>query len=132
MKNILLITTGCFATALLTCVKADAQISPKAIPSSIVANPWMETDLLNPAELAAEMKGTTTTTSFIFNIGAVDDIKGAKHIGPVSKPENMNSLVSAVFPLPKSAAIVIYCGCCPFVKCPNIRPAFEQFKKNGV
>jgi len=27
--------------------------------------------------------------------------------------------------------MVIYCGCCPFTKCPNIRPAFQQLKKMG-
>jgi hypothetical protein len=33
--------------------------------------------------------------------------------------------------LPKDANIVIYCGCCPFVKCPNIRPAFTLLNKMG-
>ncbi|HCS20823.1 MAG TPA: hypothetical protein DIW47_09730 [Bacteroidetes bacterium] len=25
----------------------------------------------------------------------------------------------------RDAEIIIYCGCCPFSDCPNIRPAFE-------
>jgi thiosulfate/3-mercaptopyruvate sulfurtransferase len=25
--------------------------------------------------------------------------------------------------------VIIYCGCCPFRRCPNIRPAFELLKK---
>jgi thiosulfate/3-mercaptopyruvate sulfurtransferase len=30
---------------------------------------------------------------------------------------------------PKDADIVIYCGCCPFKDCPNIRPAFNLLKE---
>jgi len=26
--------------------------------------------------------------------------------------------------LPRDANVVVYCGCCPFAVCPNIRPAF--------
>ena len=25
--------------------------------------------------------------------------------------------------------MIIYCGCCPFRRCPNVRPAFELLKK---
>jgi thiosulfate/3-mercaptopyruvate sulfurtransferase len=25
--------------------------------------------------------------------------------------------------------VVIYCGCCPFSRCPNVRPAFELLKE---
>jgi hypothetical protein len=27
--------------------------------------------------------------------------------------------------------VIIYCGCCPFDKCPNIRPAFAALKEMG-
>jgi hypothetical protein len=33
--------------------------------------------------------------------------------------------------LPKDADIVVYCGCCPMVKCPNIRPAYRTLKELG-
>jgi len=26
---------------------------------------------------------------------------------------------------------VIYCGCCPWDRCPNIKPAFEELAKMG-
>jgi len=31
--------------------------------------------------------------------------------------------------LPKDKEIVIYCGCCPFSRCPNARPAFALLQK---
>ena len=33
--------------------------------------------------------------------------------------------------LSKSSQVVVYCGCCPFERCPNIRPAFNLMKGMG-
>jgi hypothetical protein len=33
--------------------------------------------------------------------------------------------------VPKDADIVLYCGCCPMVKCPNIRPAYRALREMG-
>jgi hypothetical protein len=32
---------------------------------------------------------------------------------------------------PRDREIVIYCGCCPWEKCPNIRPAFAALQEMG-
>jgi thiosulfate/3-mercaptopyruvate sulfurtransferase len=55
----------------------------------------------------------------------------AINAGPTSKPEGIEALKKAVANLPKDADIVIYCGCCPMVKCPNIRPAYRTLKELG-
>lgn len=61
----------------------------------------------------------------------------AKHIlhavdgGVGSKPEGLEKLKLSVAKLPKDADIVVYCGCCPMDKCPNIRPAFRALKQLG-
>jgi len=31
--------------------------------------------------------------------------------------------------LSKDTSIVIYCGCCPFEHCPNVRPAIDALKE---
>jgi len=116
---------------ILTGTSAHAQTSPAAVPTLGITNPWTENQLLEPADLATNIKAGTAKTPLIFNIGAVEDIKGATHIGAVNKPENLQKLKTAVANLPKNTAIVIYCGCCPFVKCPNIRPAFTELQKAG-
>jgi len=74
---------------------------------------------------------TNASSPVIFNIGAVEDIKGAIHIGPVSNAANMEKLKQKVASLPLSKPVIIYCGCCPFTKCPNISPAFLELKKMG-
>ena len=58
-------------------------------------------------------------------------IPGAENVGPVSKPEGMEKLRARAATLPKDSPVVIYCGCCPWDHCPNIRPAYAELKKAG-
>jgi hypothetical protein len=51
--------------------------------------------------------------------------------GPASKPEGIAQLKEAVGTTPRKAEIVIYCGCCPMVQCPNLRPAFSLLRDLG-
>jgi hypothetical protein len=51
--------------------------------------------------------------------------------GPGSKPEGLALLKKAVANTPKDADIVVYCGCCPMVKCPNLRPSYRALKEIG-
>ena len=86
---------------------------------------------MEPSALATIIKNTPASLPLILNIGAVEDIKGATHIGAVSNADNLQALIKAVADLPKNKAIVIYCGCCPFTRCPNIKPAFNELKRQG-
>ena len=121
----------CILIAGLWCPVAKAQTSPVAQPSLLDNYPWTSHDLIEPSALADVIKDTPAKLPLILNIGAVEDIKGAKHIGAANKAENMAALKSAVSALPKNAEIVIYCGCCPFTKCPNVQPAFKELKAMG-
>ena len=58
-------------------------------------------------------------------------IPGAEFIGATAKPEGLEHLRSRAQSLKKSGAIVIYCGCCPWDHCPNIRPAYDELHKLG-
>ncbi len=115
-----------------TTIKCQAQeaTKPVAIPELGVSYPWTNSQLLEPADLAGIIR-SGNKKAVILNIGAVEDIQGARHIGAVSKSENMEQLQKALADLPKNTTIVIYCGCCPFTKCPNIRPAFQLLSKQG-
>lgn len=55
----------------------------------------------------------------------------AINAGAASKPEGIAELKQLVAHTPASAQIVIYCGCCPMVKCPNVRPAYRALKDLG-
>ena len=86
--------------------------------------PWTENQLMPPSVLAGMItKGKGTPIIFSVGPGAV--IKGSIDIGPAQEKGNLDKLSTALSKLPKDKEIVIYCGCCPFEHCPNIRPAFE-------
>jgi hypothetical protein len=90
--------------------------------------------LIQPADLAQALKGAEKPV--VLYVGpqafyAQAHIPGAENIGPVGKPQGMAKLRTRAGGLKKDAAVVIYCGCCPWDHCPNIRPAFAELKKLG-
>ena len=94
---------------------------------------WTKQQLLNPAELAKMLNNPKSPQPVIFSIGPQAVIKSSIEIGPTMMKENLNKLKQQLDKLPKNTNIVIYCGCCPFDRCPNVRPALEllgsmQFK----
>lgn len=86
--------------------------------------PWTPSQLISPDDLAATLKEDPSSVH-VFDIGPAGQIKHAVHIGAGRNPENVRALEQAVVDLPKDADIVLYCGCCPFKDCPNIRPTFR-------
>jgi len=58
-------------------------------------------------------------------------IPGAQYAGPGSQAAGLQLLASKVAGLRKSAPLVIYCGCCPWDRCPNVGPAFHRLVKLG-
>ena len=58
-------------------------------------------------------------------------IAGAEYAGPASRPEGLAALRRRVAGLPRTRAIVIYCGCCPWDHCPNVGPAWALLHQMG-
>src|ERR1700744_899513 len=58
-------------------------------------------------------------------------IPGAEYIGMASKPDGFKALQDRLAKVPKTQAIVLYCGCCPWNYCPNIAPALKELKAEG-
>ncbi len=58
-------------------------------------------------------------------------IPGAEFAGPCSRPEGLTLLAKELKGISHDAEVIIYCGCCPFVRCPNIRPAYQEITKLG-
>ena len=91
---------------------------------NIGPEPWSASQLLAPADLAAVINNPTGKKPIIICVGPGALIKGSLDMGPAHEKENLEKLKQQLSRLPKDADIVIYCGCCPFEHCPNIRPAF--------
>jgi thiosulfate/3-mercaptopyruvate sulfurtransferase len=90
--------------------------------------PWTEKQLMAPATLAKNINNGNSHT-YIFSIGPGALIKNSIDIGPAQEKANLEKLKAQLAKLPKDADIVIYCGCCPFEHCPNIRPAFALLQQ---
>jgi thiosulfate/3-mercaptopyruvate sulfurtransferase len=79
--------------------------------------------MMQPAELAGMIKDGTASKITLINVGPRKQIPGAIKVGMVSEPEGMAAFKSELAKLPKEREIVVYCGCCPYNHCPNVRPA---------
>jgi thiosulfate/3-mercaptopyruvate sulfurtransferase len=86
--------------------------------------PWTEKQLMAPADLASIINNPAAKKPIIFSVGPGALIRGSLDIGAVHEQVNLEKFKQALSGLKKDSYIVIYCGCCPFVRCPNIRPAF--------
>jgi len=99
--------------------------------SAQTGEPWTAKDLLDPATLASMINNAKGQKPVIYNIGPLADIKGAVTIGSANNKAALDKLSNALAAVPKDKMVVIYCGCCPFRNCPNIRPAFNLMKEKG-
>ncbi|MHB8259474.1 MAG: rhodanese-like domain-containing protein [Bacteroidia bacterium] len=95
------------------------------IPFQNEKDPWTDKQLMQPADLAKIMNDPKATKPILLSIGFGAKIKGAVEMGAASEKEGIEKLKQELSKLPKDADIVIFCGCCPFEHCPNIRPAFK-------
>jgi len=89
---------------------------------------WTGKQLIEPSELANEIN-TKKDIPFIISVGPGAVIPNSVHTGMASEKEGLDKLKEQLTSLPKDQKIVIYCGCCPFEHCPNVRPAINVLKE---
>jgi thiosulfate/3-mercaptopyruvate sulfurtransferase len=106
---------------LVACGIAGVKYSASPILSQ---DPWTPSQLLAPADLALVINNPKAKKPVIFCVGPGALIKGSQNMGPAQEKENLEKFRQALSLLPNDEPVVIYCGCCPFEHCPNIRPAF--------
>ena len=95
----------------------------------ISQEPWTSKELMDPALLSNILSNSKAEKPYIFNIGPLANIKGATMIGSTTNKKNLETLRVALSKISRDKIVVIYCGCCPFRSCPNVRPAFELLKE---
>jgi len=100
------------------------------------ANPWTRSDLVKAAQLNSQLPAVKAGKVILIHVGFrvlynQGHIPGSQYAGPGVKPEGLVALRKLVEKMPHNQEIVIYCGCCPWEDCPNIRPAFRALKQMG-
>jgi len=97
----------------------------------LAGDPWTSTDLLQPKDVAADIKAPLLIHVGFPVLYRSAHITGSQYAGPGSKPEGIELLKKAVAGQLKDREIILYCGCCPWEKCPNMRPAFAALHEMG-
>jgi hypothetical protein len=97
---------------------------------------WIPSQLIQPDQLAARIPGTGENRPLIVFVGysifyKSKRIPGAVYAGPADRPQGLDLLRRTVKTLPKTREIIIYCGCCPWDICPNVKPAFQLLRDSG-
>jgi thiosulfate/3-mercaptopyruvate sulfurtransferase len=124
-----------FTLALIAvfCVPASAQAPPTSASNSASNIPAAQQ--IQPAELS-KMLTSKSGAPLVIQVGSriffqEDHIPGAMYAGPGSQPSGLKALETAVASAPKDKFIVLYCGCCPWSRCPNVGPAFQRLHDLG-
>jgi len=120
-------------------VGALSASSSAAASRSVAAHPGTDaitSHLIQPKELAATLALPGPRRPTLLQVGfhvlyRSGHIAGSRYVGPASKPEGLAALKSALARLRKDQPIVLYCGCCPWEHCPNVRPAYRQARALG-
>ena len=128
-------TAGLAALALLFgSSQCPAQYIPISRPGSALSIP--QTQLIQPEALNHLLQAKGTDKPLLLQVGShllFDEahIPGSVYAGAGSQPTGLQQLQSTVAKLSKKKAIVLYCGCCPWNRCPNLGPAFKQLQDLG-
>src|SRR5689334_25275804 len=101
------------------------------------ADPWTPAQAVEPAALARELTakpaagGTRVVCVGFPTLYKGGHVPGAEYHGPASTAQGLADLKRWAEHLPRTSDIVLYCGCCPFSECPNIRPAYTALRDAG-
>lgn len=116
MKRILLLLFISIAATQLACSQAKPEN-------------WTADQLEQPADLAQRINDNKNVP-VIINVGPGAIIPHSIDAGMAGEAEGKAKLKSILSKLDKNSDIVVYCGCCPFDHCPNVRPAIAMLKEN--
>jgi|SRR5579862_5757134 thiosulfate/3-mercaptopyruvate sulfurtransferase len=92
--------------------------------------------LINPAELVKALQSSGSQKPLMIQVGShvlysQAHIPGSEYIGPAASAAGSEQLRKRVASLPKNTYIVLYCGCCPWDHCPNVKPADDALHALG-
>jgi len=92
--------------------------------------------LVDPEELVKILQSPKGEKPLLIQVGShvlyeQAHIPSSEYIGPASSESGIQQLRKRVESLPRNKFIVIYCGCCPWNHCPNVKPADDALRALG-
>jgi hypothetical protein len=92
---------------------------------------WKKEQLMPTKELADKINANAKDKPLIFNVGPMDNIKGAVAVGAATNITFADKMKGNLAMENKTRAVVVYCGCCSYQSCPNIKPAYDILIAQG-
>ncbi len=86
---------------------------------------WKKEQLMPTKELAEKIQTNAKDKPLVFNVGPMEQIKTAVFVGRGTSVTGLEKLKSSVAMENKNRTVVVYCGCCSYASCPNIKPAYD-------
>jgi thiosulfate/3-mercaptopyruvate sulfurtransferase len=92
--------------------------------------------LINPEDLAKILKAPAGEKPLMLQVGSrvlfeQAHIPGSEYAGPAGNDAGLQTLRHRLDSVPRTKYIVLYCGCCPWAHCPNIKPAADAVHAMG-
>jgi len=121
-----------FAFLLLLSVVSIAQATQSSADELGPGSPHV----LTPDGLLKIIQSPSGEQPLILNVGPwmlyrQAHIPEAVFVGPAADQQSTRRLHALVKEVAHNKAIVLYCGCCPWGNCPNVRPAFKELSTMG-
>jgi thiosulfate/3-mercaptopyruvate sulfurtransferase len=128
-------TVAVLASLIFAVAGVQAQ-GPMGAPNANSAFSIPQKQLIQPAELNSLLAAKSGDKPLVLQVGSrmqfdQAHISGSEYAGPGSQASGLEALKKRVASVPKDKSIVIYCGCCPWNRCPNIAPAFRTLQSLG-
>jgi len=110
---------------------------PASAAGPAPSNPWTTAQTVQPADFAKELADAPQAAKpTVVCVGPRvlykgGHIPGALYHGMTSTSQGLDDLKKWAENIPRSTNVVVYCGCCPLDRCPNLRPAFTALHDMG-
>lgn len=131
-------SAGICAALVLLCVALSPipAVGQWAAPSPSSAYSIPTSMLLQPEELNRLLQTPAAEKPLILQVGSrvlfdQAHIPRSEYAGPGMQDAGAQIIRNRVAKLPRKTLIVLYCGCCPWNRCPNVGPAYKLLLDMG-
>jgi hypothetical protein len=118
-------------------VAAPTVSAPPASQGKTMApTPIPKADLISAQDLAKILQSPPHERPLLIYVGfrlpyTQVHLPGSAFFGPAADAAVVQQLQKHMEALPRTRFIVVYCGCCPWSRCPNVKPAYEALHNMG-
>ena len=124
------------ALLLLALVALGPSFAARTEPAAAAPTSWNDAKRLTPEELAKTLRTAGAEKPAMFHVGfkvlfLQAHSPGSRFAGPGASPAGLDAVRKAAAAFPKAKAIVLYCGCCPWERCPNMEQPWRALVAAG-